>query len=514
MAHYIEITPIDDHQTAQIRQITSNEIQERRTVDHLIEMEQIDGEDRSCLQTNIKIFDEMFKELDNLSILCTIFKVNVGLRELNPDAYTPKMVSIGPYHEKNPRLRPMEKYKLLYLRRFLQRKEGLDVGSCMSELEKLKAEALQCYDNTVDHYNDTTPADQFLRMLLLDGCFVVEFIREIGMGREREHDIINVDFMVNPILRDLLLLENQLPFFVLAMLHDMTKQANEFPLTRLVQFAFVDILPKVTLAFLEESDQAENFKHLLHIVHTSCHPLASKSTSRLTGESSSNISRCNLLQAIRSKEKSKAKEARDSFIKWHKVIPNATELSEAGVSFVKVGFIYPAMDEDSTKDSTSLFDIEFENGVMKIPSFHVNGFTETFLRNLIAYEQQISDADSRYFTDFAIFMGYLINSDKDVSLLCQNRIIRNKLGEDRQVAGLFNRLAKEFGNLNGDFHYIEVSSKAVQHYLKPYSQLRTSYLVRNYFNTPWTGASTVAAILLLILSIMQTVLAFTGSVKK
>ncbi|XP_060188470.1 UPF0481 protein At3g47200-like [Lycium barbarum] len=505
------------------KEIETERIEERRRVDHLIETEQINGEDRSRSQTNMKstnqIFDEMFEHLDNLSIKsCTIFKVNVGLRESNPDAYTPKMVSIGPYHEENHQLRPMEKYKLLFLRRFLQRKRGLDVESCMSELGKRKEEALKCYDNIVDLYNDTTRTDQFLRMLLLDGCFVVEFIRErakkVTTGvPEGEHYIINVDCMVNQILRDLLLLENQLPFFVLTMLDDLTKQVNEFPLRQLVRFAFVDTLPKVTPASITELHQAENFKHLLHIVHTLCHPLEKKSTSRLTGKSSSKSRWFNCSPANRSKEKSKAKEARDSFITWHKVMPNATELSEAGVSFEKVGHIYRAMDEDSAEDSTSLFDIKFEDGVMKIPSFHVNDFTETLLRNLIAYEQQTSDVRSRYFTDFAIFMDYLIDTDKDVSLLRLNEIIRSRIGEDKEVASLFNKLAKGVVNLDEVFYYEEETKKANQYCQKPWNRMKAS-LLRNYFDSPWTGASTVAAIILLILTAMQTVLAFTGCVKK
>ncbi|KAK6790838.1 hypothetical protein RDI58_009919 [Solanum bulbocastanum] len=63
-----------------------------------------------------EIFVEMFEDLYNSPIKSrTIFKVNVWLRESNQSAYTPKMVSIGPYHKKNDQLRPMEKYKLLYL---------------------------------------------------------------------------------------------------------------------------------------------------------------------------------------------------------------------------------------------------------------------------------------------------------------------------------------------------------------------------------------------------------------
>ncbi|KAF3630957.1 hypothetical protein FXO38_26858 [Capsicum annuum] len=138
----------------------------------------------------------MFAHLVNLSIKSrTIFNVNVGLRESNPDAYTSKMVSIGPYHKKDSKLWQMEKYKVFYLRRFLQRKKELGVESCISELMELKEEALKCYDDIENYDNDMNnilfpgniavlndyrnhTVDRFLPMLLLDGCFVVEFIRE------------------------------------------------------------------------------------------------------------------------------------------------------------------------------------------------------------------------------------------------------------------------------------------------------------------------------------------------
>lgn len=84
-------------------------------MDHLIDIKETNGQDPLVSQGKSsvnQIFDEMFENLDNLSIKSwTIFKVNVWQRESNPDAYTPKMISIGPYHKKNPQ---MEKYKSLY----------------------------------------------------------------------------------------------------------------------------------------------------------------------------------------------------------------------------------------------------------------------------------------------------------------------------------------------------------------------------------------------------------------
>ncbi|KAK6803317.1 hypothetical protein RDI58_001101 [Solanum bulbocastanum] len=396
MAHSIEITPIDD-QIPLLRQTKKDEIEEGRKVNHLI---------------NIKVrVNEMYRDLDNSSIkTCTIFKVNMGLRESNPAAYTPKMVSIGPYHKKNPQLDPMEKYKLLYLQWFLQRNEALDIEICISELEELKEKALKCYDDIEDLGNDS---HDFCQMLLLDGCFVVEFIRErCQMCPEQEDEVFNFGgYICHQIFRDLMLLENQLPFFVLNQLHHMTKQDDELQLLLLANDSFIFFvdLPNMIRASFTETEfvNAGNIKHLLHAVHIlSCH-----------GQ--------NFV------EKPKYDITRQ------KAMPNATELSEAGVSFVKVGYCYK---EDNLGDNTSLFDITFENGLMKIPYFEVFGYTENFLRNLIAYEQQSSDVLPTYFGDYVTFMDHLIDSDKDVSLLRQKGIIENWMGEDKEVASLFNKI--------------------------------------------------------------------------
>ena len=82
----------------------------------------------------------------------------------------------------------MEKYKLMHLRRFLQRKRGLDVEHCNTESEKLKGIALN--DDIENLDNDII--DKFSKILLLDECFVVEFILECsGMKPNREDKIIS-----------------------------------------------------------------------------------------------------------------------------------------------------------------------------------------------------------------------------------------------------------------------------------------------------------------------------------
>ncbi|XP_049391722.1 putative UPF0481 protein At3g02645 [Solanum stenotomum] len=452
MTHSIEITSIDDNQTPLLRQTEKNKKEEGRKVDSIIE------------------------NLNNSSIKsCTIFKVNVGLRESNPAAYTPKMVSIGPYHRKNPQLDPMEKYKLLYLQRFLKRNERPDVESCISELEKLKDEAIKCYED-IEHL-DFEDSHDFCRMLLLDGCFVVEFMREHSLWCPKGEDRIidsNYSCMYDQILRDLLLLENQLPLFVLNHLQCMTKQDDEYPFVAMAIISFrrvVNLEYMLTLkpAGMIDNHNVENIKHLLQAVHI--------------------VSCCS----------NGTKESEDD-IPSYTIMPNATELSEAGVSFTKA------------KGVTSLFDIKFEKGLMNIPRFRIVDGTETILRNLIAYEQQSFNVQPRYFTDYAAFMDHLIDSDKDVNLLRQNGIIENFIGEDKDVASLFNKIGNGLMISSDDFYYKEECLKAAQHCKKPWNRMKAN-LKHNYFSSPWVGASTVAAIILLILTTIQTVLAFTSSVK-
>nr|XP_009759601.1 PREDICTED: UPF0481 protein At3g47200-like [Nicotiana sylvestris]XP_009759602.1 PREDICTED: UPF0481 protein At3g47200-like [Nicotiana sylvestris] len=510
MANNTEIVPLD-HQIAlpdqnSLREATKDEIQEGRKVDHLIEIKETSGQDQLALQTKKsanQIFDERFKDLDNTSIKSTtIFKVNMGLRKSNPDAYTPMLICIGPYHKKNPELDTMEKYKLLYLQRFLQRKEGIDVESCISEIEKLKDEALKCYDDNLD----SDSVVKFSQMMLLDGCFVVEFIRERCEvePREESNQIINLEWMINQVCRDMVLLENQLPFFVLTMLYDTTKQPTEQSFLNMARRALLDIFPKVTFKPTSEIDDfnAEGIDHLLDAVHMFCRPSHDQKTRESKNASSRGnecckISFCgNILQLTRSKEIPNVLDLWDCY---H--IPSVTELYDAGVSFKKIGTV----DEDY-KDKTTLFDIKFKKGIMKIPCFTIEDTMETFMRNLIAYEQHCSDVYP-YFSNYAHIMTQLIGSHRDVNLLRQNKIILKDQGDDKEVASIFKKLSSGV-----KVYYIEECSKLIQHCEKPWSQMMAS-LRHNYFQSPWAGASTVAAVILLILTVIQTVLAFTGEVK-
>ncbi|XP_049387772.1 UPF0481 protein At3g47200-like [Solanum stenotomum] len=386
------------------------------------------------------------------------------------------LISIGPYHKKNPQLGSMEKYKLLYLRRFLKRKKGLDVESCIIEIDKLKYEALKCYGDNLD----SDIVDNFSEMLMLDGCFVIEFIREYWEDEEKENNIIKLEWMKDQVCRDMLLLENQLPFFVLVILYRMTAHPNEENFLYMVRDTLLNTFPKAK--FIPKSEIqgiSERFDHLLDVVHMLCRP------------------------SVYNYQK-KSPPHLKFWQCYH--IPTATELFDAGVSFLKIGSV-----EENNEDKTSLFDITFEKGLLKIPCFAIEDTMETFMRNMIAFEQHTSKELYPYFSNYAHLMTQLIGSHRDVNFLRQNKIILKDIGDDKQVANIFKKLSD--GVVIGDFYYIKECSKLTQHCEKPWNQMKAS-LRHNYFQSPWAGASTVAAITLLVLTVIQTVLAFISCVKK
>ncbi|KAH0773515.1 hypothetical protein KY290_010652 [Solanum tuberosum] len=108
-------------------------------------------------------------------------------------------------------------------------------------------------------------------------------------------------------------------------------------------------------------------------------------------------------------------------------------------------------------------------------------------------------------------MDHLIDSEKDVNLLRQKGIIENWMGEDKEVACLFNKIGNGVG-VYSNFYYSEEFKEAVDHCEKPLDRVMAN-LMHNYFSSPWARASTVTTIILLLLTTIQTILAFTGGVK-
>ena len=112
----------------------------------------------------------------------TIFRVPAYIREGNPTAYEPRMVSIGTYYHGAAGLRAMEDHKWLYLHDLLSRNAAVSSSDLVEEMRSLEARSRACYSE-----RPFPDSDDFVRMLLLDGCFILEFFFK---WRDKEPDAL------------------------------------------------------------------------------------------------------------------------------------------------------------------------------------------------------------------------------------------------------------------------------------------------------------------------------------
>lgn len=157
-----------------------------------------------------------------------IFRVPSTIRRHNEHAYEPQLVSIGPYHHGGERLRQMEKFKRWYLGCLLDRAPNPEarLGSLFEAIASNVQYCLDCYSGELE---EAISIDEFVEMMILDGCFVVELFRKrAGVVPWHPDDpIFTTAYMRKILLTDLMLLENQLPWFVLESLFDLTSSHRE-----------------------------------------------------------------------------------------------------------------------------------------------------------------------------------------------------------------------------------------------------------------------------------------------
>ncbi|XP_043811051.1 UPF0481 protein At3g47200-like [Manihot esculenta] len=350
------------------------------------------NEDSVSISINEKLADQSPIFSDHY-----IFKVSKEQWSVNEEAYEPKLIAIGPYHHGKDHLLAMKDHKIRYLQSLLQQSSQKDVSRYVQIIRNLKERARKYYAEPLSFTHD-----EFVEMILINGCFIIEFIHKLLEG-----PLCNSSHVYTP--ENMIQIKN-----LLELLHD---HWQPFP---------------ARLEVYEKMGQAKE----------GC------------------FTRC------------------------------ATELKDAGIKF------------KSAVERNNLFDINFVNSTIKIPKIRIGDKTECLLRNLIVYEQLTSSTSPKYFTDYMRFMDCLIDSAKDVELLCCQGIIDNWKGDDESIAILFNKLGEHVFCERA--LYADIVNNVNEH-CKKRSNLWMAKLRHDYFQSPWSFISVLAAIMLLLLSLTQTV---------
>ncbi|GKV07941.1 hypothetical protein SLEP1_g19637 [Rubroshorea leprosula] len=383
-----------------------------------------------------------------------IFRIPSILYRHNEKAYIPNAFSIGPFHHGKENLKETEKIKFKYLQGLIRRTNPATVlMACIDAIKQVENEVRSCYKEEIG-----MSEDEFVEMLVLDGCFIIELLRKYANEdqRDRGDPIFSMSCMPQYLYQDLILLENQIPWFVLERLYSLT--SDPFESKSLVQLALV---------FFENvfSDEAtpvdfnlfanQNIKHILDLLRSSLLlPLPEEQEQELTV--------------------------------WQS-FPSARVIEESGIKFKKV-------------KSTTILDVKFVNGTLEMPSILISEFIEPAFRNLISYEQ-CSPYCSPVVTCYAMLLDNLINTTEDMNILSKTGILNNWLNPE-DATQFFKMLYYDTGVK--EFYFQKLCVQVNKYREKLWPRWRAFYF-HNYFGKPWAIISQIFAILLLTLAILQTI---------
>ncbi|XP_068647108.1 UPF0481 protein At3g47200-like [Aristolochia californica] len=384
----------------------------------------------------------------------SIYKVPYCLKELHQKAYKPQVVSFGPYHYGDESLLPMEEHKQRALLHFFKRSEKT-VEECWKDLEAVSDQLMDSYEGLAKEWKDK---NRLLELMIRDGCFVLEILLT-------SYDVTNDYASNDPIFsshgklhnmpyirRDMLMIENQIPFLVLERLFAI--QSARYSMNE-------ESLNKLILRFCTNHLHVPEVGRGLHVL---------------------DIYKKSMLQGPDHRPSSFPEEGTGELIR------SAMELNEAGIRFKK-------------SKTHSLKDISFHKGTLRLPEIVVDDTTESIFLNLMAYERLHVGAGNEV-TSYVFFMDNIIDSAKDVSILHAKGIIQNAVGSDKAVAKLFNHLSKD-ATLDPESS-LDVVHKQVNDYCKKRWNEWRANLIHEYFRSPWAFLSLLAAIYILILTAAQT----------
>ena len=359
-------------------------------------------------------------------------------------------------------------------------------------IEENEAKIRHCYAEIIK-----LNSKDFVKMVLLDSTFIIElFLRnqenekriqenepllKNDAKKEDEEDyILSKPWLVEGIKQDLMLLENQLPFFILKELYDQISYAEKNN-----EISFLDLACGYFSSSKSKIPAGKEVKHFNDLVRYSyCPSIQYKKGSSITR------------------------------------LYSATKLHGAGVMFRKGKEIDIQFKKLPLLEIFPCFNIswflnclpclkcfpclECMQTLLKVPTLTVDDATEIRFRNLMALEQCHYPSES-YICNYIVLLDYLINTREDVELFVENKIIINGLGSDEAVATVVNNLGLEIGENYS--YYGEMVKKLNEHYENCYNH-NMGTLTSTYFPNLWRGTLTVVGLVVFGFSIWSTIKPF------
>ncbi|CAL5444159.1 unnamed protein product [Camellia sinensis] len=507
---------------------------------------------------------------EDTDILVSIFNVPKNLLASDPDSYIPQQIALGPYHYWRPELYEMERYKLAAAKRTQKHLQTIKFQHLVDQLMKLESRIRACYHKYLDFNGET-----LAWMMAVDVSFLLEFLQiyavkegkvltRVSSRMSHLVDIAGRKSAHNAILRDMVMLENQIPLFLLRKMLEFQLSSLELADAMLVAMLMgmcKELSPFKTMEDLPNVQVSES-SHLLHFLYHVIVPKSEEQSEIIEVEE----------QIIEAMEIKKVPSEKSSNIRqlFDEVWKLLSKLNRGLVRLIKrvlfsgpvkvilrlpwtilsnlpgfkllkqpvEYFFFPENIEDNPENENSssnnaisrpplveeitipsvtelskagvkflptngtVVTIRFDVTTAKfyLPTVSLEVNTEVILRNLVAYEA-CNASGPLVFTRYTELMNGIIDTQEDVKLLRERGIILNHLKSDEEVAELWNGMSKSVRLTKVPF--LDKVIEDVNKYYNGRWKIKLGKFMKLYVFGSWQFLTLLAAILLLLLMTLQ-----------
>ncbi|XP_007026840.2 PREDICTED: putative UPF0481 protein At3g02645 [Theobroma cacao] len=480
----------------------------------------------------VEIKDILENNGEAKEVVVSVFEVPEQLRAANPVAYAPQLLAFGPYHHFRPKLYQMQRFKVAAAVKAQKDWLVVDFQQLVAQIEGLEFLIRTCYQRHLNIHADT-----LAWILAIDGLSLLKVLHSAlyyyknlpgSFGKNPFAEFSERTPDLDMILRDMLMLENQIPMIVLKAIAE--KRPGSDNLQILVDFC--ETLSPLQLTFKPSTSEVVKHKHLLdlfyqmiicpkEVINTSSKEEKEDELQFSTMEIPSNPDCSVFKKLLATLSKLQFRFAalpeklmtlllsslellgitpHDFFDRDRSWIPTASQLNNAGLKF-------------STCDGIN--HIKYDNQTLYLPVITLNSApdpenilsskltSEVILRNLVAYESLSKDkSESLPFTRYTQLMNGIIDNDEDVNLLKKANVIKGDL-YSVEIAGLFNGLSESIEPKDRDINIDEAITK-VNRYYDNTLRVKTNNILKKYIYSSWRFLTFLASFLLLALLALET----------
>nr|XP_027083820.1 putative UPF0481 protein At3g02645 [Coffea arabica] len=430
---------------------------------------------------------EIAVDIDHLPPV-SVFEVPKTLSLKKPEAYTPQLIAMGPYHHLRPELYQMERYKLAAIKEISTPEQISNFQHIViNRLKEIDPSIRACYNKFMDYDQDT-----LAWIIAIDGCFFLHILHSY-LVQDETTDRRLLDNTI--VTRDIMMLENQLPFVLLKEIRkslqvspNSNDQGEEDDID-LISMLFQLCEAQSPVKFSIDKTNKCRYRRPLHLLDMMYHMIVNVPGPAVSGclengpiqvvptytefrnsstSSSSSFSTDNedpdvahnnfetILDVVETigpmhTQRFLSPVKFVSSIPWSTIsglyrkgnLGTGEQNSEHDeIEIPSVSHLWRYAKVQCKPFIGSIQEIKFveEEAALYLPVMNLNASSEVIMRNLVAYEAAMCKSTLK-FARYVNLMNGIIDTAEDVKLLKQNGVIKGAL-TDGEIADQFNGMQR------------------------------------------------------------------------